>query len=161
MFIPTIQSFYRVHSDAIVRNSDLATNQIMNTSDLNSWQWSEIPTFRDKNLKPPYYYSLNPAVGMSWRLISEIRRYRNKFGRLDFQEALLPSIAMKRNLSIFYIPNSLSTIRYQHHWSCHDFLEEPLSWFHPVKNQVEVLKKCKEEGTWNPDFTSNQLNPWV
>lgn len=161
VFIPTIQSFYRVHSDAIVRNSDLATNQIMNTSDLNGWLWSEIPTFRDKSLKPPYYYSLNPAVGMSWRLISEIRRYRNKFGRLDFQEALLPSIVMKRNLSIFYIPNSLSTIRYQHHWSCHDFLEEPLSWFHPVKNQVEVLKKCKEEGTWNPDFTSNQLNPWV
>eukprot|EP01040_Poterioochromonas_malhamensis_P002735 gene2735-2912_t len=161
VFIPTIQSFYKVHSDATVKNSDLATNQITNASDLNGWLWSEIPTFRDKDMMPPYYYSLNPAVGISWRLISEIRRYRYKFGRLDFQEALLPTIAMKRNLSIYYIPNSLRTIRYRHDWSCRDFIEEPFSWFHPVKNQVEVLKKCKEERIWNPDFTSNQVNPWI
>lgn len=159
VLVPTVQSFYRFHHTLLAGKYDLATNWITETSNLTTWLWSEVPTFQPEYLPLPYYYSFNCAVGISWNLLTEIREYRRLFFRLDFHEALFPTLAMKGSLSIYYLPDSIDTIRYQHNWTCQDLLDKNWAWLHPVKKQFDFLKSCHEMNIWHPDLTMYQVNP--
>ncbi len=158
VFIPTPQSFLKVHEKMIANRYDLASNAINVSYTRNSWIWRHIPTIREEFIPLPYYYGLDCATGFSHRLLTELLKFRLRFHRFDFHEAMIATVALKSNVSIYRVPEISKTIRYRQSWNCSDFLNYSSYWFHPVKNQSISLQKCREQGIWNKEWDRFNVN---
>ena len=98
------------------------------------WHWKEI----EKNIDPPYFYSMVCCIGVSSKLIDKIIEHKNQKKSLFYAEAMFNTIAQKNNLKI-KTPKELSSIVALGNWNQSFFKIFKNNIFHPVKN-IEMHK---------------------
>ena len=87
------------------------------------------------------------AVGVSRRELLAIHEYAQRFGKLVYLEAIFNTVAAHANLTIL-TPYTLRTIVYRKEWTCQEIVEQPLNWFHPIKEQAKFIGECVLKGNW-------------
>jgi hypothetical protein len=89
-------------------------------------------------LKEPVFVSLVPAVGVSRKILLEIRRFVAQYHQLMF-----PTLAMQHSLKI-YQPSQFRTIQFRCNYSCEDMFNMRDQWLHPIKNQMHFVQDCED-----------------
>jgi hypothetical protein len=94
---------------------------------------------------PPYYYSMVAAVGVSQHMLAAVSAYALRYGKLDYVEALLGSLARHENLTV-RCPPALAFINagVEDAPSCEAVHGAPEALWHAVRNQAAFLARCRE-----------------
>jgi hypothetical protein len=132
--IRSLSSFLRVHEDTMREKADLAVEDL-------------IPKHSNKYkrlyLKEPVFVSLVPAVGVSRRLLLEVRRFVAQYHQLEYIEIMFPTLAMQHSLKI-YQPSQFRAIEFRCNYSCEDMINMWDQWLHPIKNQMHFVQDCED-----------------
>lgn len=144
VFIPEINTIVNLHNK--YKDFDLVTpNNNKKTDKIKDWHWSYV---LDK-WKPPFYYSMVCAFGMSKKLMQEINRFVGTNQTLYYHEIMLNTIAMQSGLKVKDAFEFKSVV-WMGDWGIDEFLLLPNNVFHPVKNiskhpilrrEIKVVKK--------------------
>jgi len=94
-------------------------------------------------LKEPVFVSLVPAVGVSRRLLLEVRRFVAQYHQLEYIEIMFPTLAMQHSLRI-YQPSQFRAIEFRCNYSCEDMINMRDQWLHPIKNQMHFDQDCED-----------------
>eukprot|EP01040_Poterioochromonas_malhamensis_P009798 gene9798-10642_t len=162
VFIPTIDSFLKVHYDAVNRKSDVIGSKVhTNYPNRTPWLWSEVPTFNKLKIQYPYYHGMACAIGFNYRIIQLFKTFINQVHQLDFLEAIFYTLPVKAKLTIYTAPELNNTVRWNKPWKCDYIMNHTDLWFHPIKNQSNYLKKCikKYNQHFLPAFMINHFDP--
>lgn len=157
VFIPSIDTI--INLDKKYHSYDLVTpNNFEKTNNALDWHWKHIV---DK-IDPPYYYSMVCAMGISKKMLNEIKEYVETNNKLFYIEAMFNTIAMKSKLSVIS-PLELKSVVWLGDWGINEWLLLPENVFHPLKSIDEheyyrtTIQKAKDIG-YKP---VNKLPPFI
>ena len=157
VFIPSVDTI--INLDKKYHSYDLVTpNNFEKTNNALDWHWKHIV---DK-IDPPYYYSMVCAMGISKKMLNEIKEYVETNNKLFYIEAMFNTIAMKSKLSVIS-PLELKSVVWLGDWGINEWLLLPENVFHPLKLIDEheyyrtTIKKAKDIG-YKP---VNKLPPFI
>jgi hypothetical protein len=137
-FIPKIDTIKNL--DIAYSDYDLVSaNNNLKTDNALDWHWKHIVN----KINPPYYYSMVCGVGLSKKLMNQIKKYVDENKTLFHIEAMFNTIAMQNDLSVIS-PLELKTIVWQGHWDIDFFIQLQDNVFHPIKD-IENHDKLRQE----------------
>jgi len=115
------------------KSSDLICEYlgINRTGNLNSWRPSRQAL---GYFKLPWCNSMVCCSRVSLKLLDNIHKYVSEFGKLNFIELIIPTIAYQHNL-IISNPSELSTVQYRTAWNKDDIDKTKI--YHPFKNMED------------------------
>jgi hypothetical protein len=92
------------------------------------------------------------APQVSPGLLAELSSYALRFGKLDYVEALLGSVARHANLSVLCPPSLANIIAGNEapEPSCAAVRAEPEALWHSVRNQSAFMTRCRAEWKATP-----------
>jgi hypothetical protein len=155
-FIPSVSTIHKLNKK--YNSFDLITpNNFLKTDNLLDWHWRSII---DK-IKPPYYYSMICACGISKKMLKSIKDYVNENNQLFYIEVMFNTLAHHNELKIIDA-FELKSIVWQGKWELDEWLLLPNNIFHPKKEldefenyrkQISIAKRKKYQPINNlPDF---------
>ena len=141
VYIPSTKAFLNIHNRWISNDSDLVTasNDEHRFITPRTWHWHKIRPYL--KFGKPWYVSMSCAIGMSFRLLSEVQNYVNKYKRMEFLEVFFNTVAMHSNLSVWN-PAEFRNLVFRYNYTCEHVLQQPMNWFHPIKNPDEFRDDC-------------------
>lgn len=159
VFVPSVESVFRMTqkydkydivtcSNYINYEENVNDLKYENLKNLDPWiHWKRVPknmysktSFSNDKInqdKAPikgWARSMVCAIGMSNRLIEEVRKYVNKFHRLEFLEIFFNTLAYRAKLK-YITPRELFTITWRYMFTNEEILKMEQNWFHPMKDQ--------------------------
>lgn len=128
VFIPSISTLKKLHLnysafDLVVPNNFLKKDNILD------WHWKHIFS----KAKPPYYYSMVCACGLSRKMINVVKQYVDSNKQLFFIEAMLNTLAMQNNLNV-KDAFEFKSIVWKGYWGIDEYILLPNNVFHPLKD---------------------------
>jgi hypothetical protein len=144
-FIPSISTIHNLHkkysySDFVSPNDFLKMDNGMD------WHWLSVV---DK-IKPPYYYSMVCACGISRKLLKAVDDYVKKNNELFYIEVMFNTLAHHQKLKVTDA-FELKSIVWMGKWELDEYLLLPNNIFHPKKeldqfeNYRKEIKKAKRK----------------
>jgi hypothetical protein len=131
VFIPFVNTIAKLHDN--YSNNDLVVpNNFHKIDGVMDWHWKSIM----ESIKPPYFYSMVCAMGISRRLLSKVREYKKQNNKLFHIEAMFNTIAMQNKFNVIS-PLELKSIVWMGQWRIDEFLLLPNNVFHPLKETSE------------------------
>jgi hypothetical protein len=134
VFIPSIDAL----KNLITRYSkyDLITpNNFKKTDAAMDWHWKHI----FESIKPPYYYSMVCAMGISKKVLRAIKQYVEQNNKLFYLEAMFNTIAMQKGYRVVGA-KELKSIVWLGDWTLDQMVQLPNNIYHPIKNISEHPK---------------------
>lgn len=137
VFIPSVSTV--AHLLTLYNEYDLVTpNHFFKDNEIWDWHWKSV---LDK-VKPPYYYSMVSAMGISRNLFNVIDNYVTKNNTLFFTEIMFNTLASQNKLKVTDA-FELKSVVWLGSWCIDDWLLLPNSVFHPMK-QLDNYQSYRE-----------------
>ena len=138
MYIPSMEAFVNLLSLSGLR--DVVVKQLVSREqDPGLIHWTDADLHF--SFPTPWYTSMVCVLGMSSTMLSKVDDYVLEFRKMGFIEYFFLSIATHNNLTILN-PSTLSSIEWQHEWTCDDVHNLNMNWFHPIKDQNSFRSGC-------------------
>lgn len=157
VFIQSVSTLKKLHLnystfDLVVPNNFLKKDNLMD------WYWKHI----FQKTKPPYYYSMVCACGLSKKMIGVVKKYVNNNKELFFIEAMFNTLAMQNNLSVTDA-FELKSVVWKGVWGIDEWMLLPDNVFHPLKDieMYPAYRKMIEMGNMTNYIPINKLPSFI
>jgi hypothetical protein len=130
VFVPSIRCLLSLVNK--YRSYDLVVNSHGENKDSATtldWHWNKVAGI----LPVPWYGSMVCAMGLSRKLLDQVKQFVQEKSRLAFIEIMFNTLAAQAGLSVLGCPE-LQNIVYERNWSFIDIVQHPDRLYHPVKN---------------------------
>lgn len=128
VFIPSVSTIANLLT--LYNEYDLITpNHFYKNDEVWDWHWKSV---LDK-IKPPYYFSMVSAMGISRKLLNVIDNYVVKNNTLFFTEIMFNTLAYQNKLKVTDA-FELKSVVWQGAWGVNEFALLPNNVFHPKKD---------------------------
>jgi len=137
-FIPSVKTIDNLNKK--YNQFDLITpNDFLKTDNLLDWHWRSVI---DK-IKPPYYYSMVCACGISQKLFKAIDNYVKEKNELFYIEVMFNTLAHHNGLKV-HDAQELKSIVWMGKWGIDEYLLLSDNVFHP-KKELNNFEKYRKE----------------
>jgi hypothetical protein len=138
VFIPSIDAILNLLES--YKEYDLVTpNHFFKDDEVWDWHWKSV---LDK-IKPPYYFSMVSAMGISRKLLNVIDDYVVKNNTLFFTEIMFNTLASQNKLKVTDA-FELKSVVWQGEWGLNEFALLPSNVFHPKKD-LENFQEYRDD----------------
>ena len=144
VFIPRVETIKNL-TEKYSSNDLVTPNNFYKSDSIMDWHW---PHVVDK-IKPPYFYSMVCACGMSRKMLDAVAKYVEQNNRLFYIEVMFNTIAMQDKSMKVSDPLELKSVVWKGEWGVDEFMLLPNSVFHPIKDvennanrRAEIWVKC-------------------
>lgn len=140
VFVPSVGHLQRLIDEADQKQVDfisqrLSPTTVNNFDDANYEGWMWWPLLAEAEVAFPWQHTMIAAVGMSRDYLQHIPEWVERYQRLHFIEALLPTIAAQHADLRIWNPDQLSDLTLKETWTLPEMMQAGANGiYHPIKD---------------------------